>query len=510
MNNKSRIENSIRNSASGIVLQGCSTVFGLVVRSFFIRFLSAEYLGVNGLFTNILTMLSLAEMGIGSAITYSMYKPIANNDERKIAQLTNLYRNAYRIIGTVVAVLGTCVIPFIGYIIKDKPNIEHLSTIYLLYLVNTVLSYFFAYKRSVLSADQLDRIINYFTLAFQIARYSLQILSLVILHDFISYLVVQIVCTFLENLSISIYVDRRYPFLSRYKTERLPKTEQNKILDNIKALMIYKIGSTALDGTDNIIISAFDGVISVGLLSNYGLITGSLQTFLNRMSQALTGSVGNYIAKKDKNSYDELLDRLTFLHFILYGLLFVGCMAILNPFISIWAGKGYVLSYDIVFVHCLNIYIYGMMNSVWLFRTTMGLFVYGKWRPLISAVINIVVSILLARKIGLLGVLLGTTITRITTNVWFDPYIVYKYGIKTSPQKYYKRWIEYLVVIIIDLYVVDIIKKQMPIDDILTLFSCGVISVIVFSISVIICFRKTSSLQYFKELCEKGLLKIKK
>ena len=502
MNNKGRIENSIRNSATGIIAQACNAVLGIVTRTFFIRYLSAEYLGVNGLFSNILTMLSLAEMGIGGAITYSMYKPIAQNDHRKIAQLMNLYRVA-------IAAVGLCIAPFLEYIIKDQPQIDHLTLIYLLYLCNTVLSYFFAYKRSILSADQMERVIQLFTLVFQVIRYTLQVIVLILFKNFIAFLSIQIVCTFLENFSLSVYADRRYPFLKTYRNEKLNPSERKPIFDNIKALFIYKIGSTALDGTDNIIISAFDGIINVGLLSNYGLITGSLQAFLNKITGALTGSVGNFVAKEDNRRHEDLLDNIAFLHYLLYGLLFVGCMGILQPFISLWAGEQYVLSYRIVFVHCLNIYIFGMMNAVWLFRSTMGLFIYGRWRPLISAIINIVVSILLAKRIGLLGVLLGTTITRVVTNVWFDPYIVYRHGLNKSPLRYYLKWLKYLGVILADAGILYGLDLWLGFQGIWAILMYGIISVLLFAGSTYAIFGKTGPYHYFKNLCGSLMKKAK-
>ena len=503
MNKKGRLENSLRNSVSGLITQGCNALMGLVTRTFFIRCLSAEYLGVNGLFSNILMVLSLADMGIGSAIVYSLYKPIANNDERKIAQLLNLYKTAYRRIGAVIALLGVSIIPFLGYITKNQTDIDHLTLIYLLFLSNTVLSYFFSYKRSILSADQMERVISRFTLAYQIIRNVLQIISLEIFKNYIVYLCIQITCLFLENLSISLYVDRKYSFLKVYHKEKLDKEDQRTIFDNIKALFIYKIGSTALDGTDNIIISRFDGVISVGLLSNYSLITGALQAFIFKVSHALTGSIGNFIAKEDDSRRETILDNVTFLHFILYGLFFVCCWGSLNPFILVWAGENYLLSGKAVFVYCLNIYIYGMMNSVWLFRSTMGLFVYGRWRPLVSAVINIVVSIFLGKRIGLLGVLLGTTITRTVTNVWYDPYIVYKHGLKKNPLKYYLMWLKYLAVILLDAAAVYSIEKMLQLQGILAIIVYAVIGIIVFSVSVFVFFGRSSSFAYFKGLCRK-------
>ncbi len=496
MNSKGRIENTLRNSVMGVGAQIVTTVMGLIVRTVFIHQLSADYLGVNGLFSNILTMLSLAELGVGSAIVFSMYKPIATNDKRTVAKLMNLYSKAYNAIGIVVAIVGLCIIPFLKYIIKDQPNISGLKFIYLLYLLNTVLSYLFAYKRSIFQADQRARVITAFDLVFNALKSVGQICVLLLTGNFLLYLVIQIVCTFLENIFISIYANHEYAFLKEYRTEKLTKEEQKPILDHIKALFIYKIGSTALDGTDNIIISAFDGVISVGLLSNYSLVTGSIQMILGKITSALTGSVGNFIAKEKHERYEEILNHVTFLHFVLYGMIFVGSIAVLNPLISVWAGKEYLLDDTIVFTNCLNIYIFGMMNAIWIFRSTMGLFIYGKWRPLVSAVLNIVVSIVLAKIYGLLGVLMGTTITRVATNVWFDSLIVYRYGLKKSPLIYFRKWIYYLLMVLVDIWIVSSAKNILVLDGIWSIIVYGVLAVVVFLASLKIVFGHTKEYKY--------------
>lgn len=510
MNNKGRVENSIRNSVLGVTAQAANVLLGLIVRTFFIRCLSREYLGVNGLFSNILTMLSLAELGIGTAIIYNMYKPIADKDEKKISELMNFYRQAYRIIGLIVAAIGLCVTPFLDYIIKDKPNISNLVLIYLLYLSNTVLSYFFAYKRSIFSADQKEGILHIFRLIFYIIRTAAQILILLILRDFIMYLLVQIICTFLENVCVSLYADKEYKFLRKYKHEKLPKKERSKIFKNIKALFIYKIGSTALDGTDNIIISAFDGIISVGLFSNYTLVTSSVQLLLYQGSNSITGSIGNFIAKEKEERYEELLDKITFFNFIIYGGAFVALTACMSPFIRVWAGEEYVLGFSTVFVHSLNLYIYGMMNSIWAFRSTMGLFMYGKWRPMISAVINIVVSILFAQYWGLLGVLLGTTFTRVVTNVWYDPYIVYKYGLKKKPYKYFAKWIVYLVIVCCLVFIIRLINQFVVLSGLADLLFNAALAAVLFVCTVVIIFRKTSSFNYFCDIIKSFIKRIKK
>ena len=508
MNKRGRIENSIRNSIFGVVVQGANVLLGLLVRTFFIHCLSQEYLGVNGLFTNILTMLSLAEMGIGSAIIYNMYKPIAEGDEIQIAKLMNFYRQAYFIIGCVVGTCGLLITPFLGVIIKGQPDIPNITEIYLLYLANTVFSYFFAYKRSIFSADQRERVLHIFRLIFYIVRSVLQIIILMLTKNFIAYLGVQILCTVLENVAVSIYADREYPFLKKYQSSKLDKKQTKSIVENVKALFIYKVGSTALDGTDNIIISAFDGVISVGLLSNYSLVTGSVQLLLSQITTSLTSSVGNYVAQESNDKHEMLLKRLTFLNFIIYGGAFVILTSCLTPFVQVWAGTSYTLGFSVVFVFCLNMYIYGMMNSIWTFRTTMGLFVYGRWRPLVSAAINVVVSILLAQKMGLLGVLLGTTITRVTTNVWFDPYVVYKYGLNKSVVRYYIQWSIYLSICIILVFFLKEIIVLLPVDGVALLVTSVVVSSGVFLLTVILLFWRNENFRYFSRVLKQILHKV--
>ncbi len=496
MNKQGRVENSIKNSSLGIIAQVSNILLGLLVRTFFIYNLDKAYLGANGLFTNVLTMLSLAEMGVGSAIVYNMYKPIANNDYKQIAKLMNLYKKAYSVIGCIVATIGVCLIPALPYIIKDDSGLQNITLIYVLYLANTVSSYFFAYKRSIFSADQRDRVLQLFRLLGHVLRSALQIAALIIFKNFILYLIIQIILTVVENIAISIYADKSYPFLKEYRKEILTNKERKPIFDNIKALFIYKIGSTALDGTDNIIISSFVSVVSVGLLSNYTLITGSVQTMLGQVTHALTGSVGNFIAREKEERHEELLNKITFLNFVLYGLVFVGSMAVINPFINLWAGKDYVLDFYVVFIHCLNVYIFGMMNSIWTFRSTMGLFVHGKWRPLISAAINLVVSIWWATEIGLWGVLLGTTFTRVMTNVWYDPLIVYKHGLKKKPYAYYIRWLLYLIVVTADIFIIHLISQLLEFTGITAIIVYGVMAVAIFALSVLCLFGKTSEFKY--------------
>lgn len=446
MNEKSRTSNVLLNSVTGVLTQGSKIILSFLVRIVFIRQLSQEYLGVSGLFSNILTILSLAELGVGGAIGYSLYKPVAQHDYRTIGALMNLYRRTYTVIGLVVGGIGLLLFPLLPVLIRDAGQIQDLSTIYGLYLLNTVVSYFLCHKRSIFTADQRERILSGSTFFFSCLQALLQCVILLLTGNFLLYLSVQIFCTIADNLYISIRADRMYPFLKEHRKERLPKSQIREIVENVKALMIYNVGSTALDSTDNLILSAFVGLAWVGRLSNYTLIIGSVNTLARQFMTALTASVGNFIAKESAEQREGLLRKSSFYAFCIFGASSVCLLCLSSPFVRLVFGDSYVLDGNAVLVLVLNYYIYGMMNPIWTFRSTMGLFVYGRYRPLASAVINIVVSIVLVRLIGPVGVLIGTTVTRITTNVWYDPYIVYKHGLKNSPRGYYLLWLKYLAI----------------------------------------------------------------
>lgn len=449
MNNESRTKNSIRNSYFNITSQLLIILLNFISRSIFIKILSVDYLGVNGLFSNILTMLSLAELGVGSAIIYSMYKPIAQNDKETIRALMQLYAKAYRIIALFILIIGGFITPIIDIFINDGNSIPNLKLIYFLFLMNTVISYLFAYKKSMLSADQREYVNSQYRFIFNVFRFSFQILFLILTHSYIIYLIIQILSTFLENYYVSKKVDKMYPFLLNKNHVELSKEIKEDIFINIKSLMIYKIASVLLDGTDNLIIGKFLGSTAVGLLSNYTLIIGSITTIVSQFFNSLNASIGNMIASESLEKQEEVFNTLSFLSFWLYCFCSIALLILVNPFITLWIGEEYTLSTNILLLLTLNFYINGMLNVCWSFRTTMGLFRYGKWRPVISGILNIILSVIMVKKLGITGVLLGTTITRILTNVIYDPYLIFKQGFKKSVLNYYLKYLGYLFLLII-------------------------------------------------------------
>ena len=304
----SRTSNVVRNMWVGTFFQVLSLFLGFVSRTIFIRILGSEYLGLNSLFTNVLTILSFAELGIGNAIVFSMYKPLADEDTDKLKKLINFYKKTYTIIGFIILVVGILIIPFIPSIINDTPNIkENIYLIYLLFLIDTAISYFFSYRTSIISADQKNYIVVMYTYIFKICQIILQLILLYFTKEYMLYLILQVITTFLTNLYLSNKSKKMYPFLKELGNNQLEKKETKKIFDNVKALFIYKLGSVVLNGTDSIIISKYLGLIVLGLYSNYYLLVSAITQILSQLFNAFTSSIGNLFFKKKKKKSKKFL-----------------------------------------------------------------------------------------------------------------------------------------------------------------------------------------------------------
>lgn len=459
---ESRLQKSTKNMFSGALFRIFSFFTAFIVRKIFIVYLGNAYLSVNGLYTSILSMLSLAELGFGTAMVYSMYKPLADKDYRKLTQIMNLYKRAYFFIGSFILVAGLCLVPFLDNIIKNKPDIPGLTFYYLLFLFNSVISYwFFAYRSSVLQADQRSSVIANYSTLFNALKTILQIVVLVIFHNFTIYLVMQIGCTILQNITISLKVTKDYPIFNKEENSELPASEKKKIFSDVRALMIQKISFKVLNTSDSLIISSFIGVNWVGLLSNFIMVEEAVVSFISQIFTSITASLGNFFAKESKVNGYHLFKRLFFMNYWLYGFSTVALISLLNPFIELWLGKEYTLSQFIIVALVIRFFIEGYMNLMSTFRATLGLFTQGKYFPLIVASINIFLSIGLSYPFGVAGVLIATPLSRCVINAWYMPLIIHRDGFQQSVKTFYfeciKKWLILAIITIINYKVVSII-----------------------------------------------------
>lgn len=511
----SRTENSIRNTVTALVGQVATLVLSFITRTIFIKYLGASYLGINGLFSNILSVLSFAELGFGTAIIYALYKPIAENDQRRIVALMNFYAMVYRFIGIFILVVGLLLIPNLTFFIGDTSeipkNLPPLWLIYVLYLFNSAVSYFFNYKRSLITASQNGHIDSINTLFFTIVRNIFQILILIIWRAFVPYLIVQIICTFLGNVFISIEADKLFPYLKQYKDEHLDKESIKSILKNVMAMACHKLGSVIVSGTDNILISKFVGVIATGYYSNYTLLTGTVKTFYVQIFSPITASVGNLVAEKSKDKSYDLFNNLLFVNAYIAVFCTTCLTTLINPFIRMLWGEEYVFGMHIVIFIMINFFVTCMRQTSCMYIDTNGLFWQVKWKSVVEALINLIASVFLAKQLkwGVLGVIIGTTISTFMTNFWWEPYVVYKYAFERSLKDYFGNYLKYSVCVVFSIAVSFLIESWMPDSLAFFVLRC-VVSVCIPNVLIFLFYRNTSQFKYLIIVANRVLNKIMK
>lgn len=508
MSKKTRTEYSILNVATGIGGYAINTIIGLICRMVFTRTLAADYLGINGLFTNILTVLSLAELGIGSAIVYALYKPLATDDKEKIASLVKFYGQCYRIIGIVVAVIGTAFIPFLNFIIHDPPNIDdNLYVIYCLYLFNTASTYFFSYRSALLQAAQKSYLVTGISYIVTIVESVIQIVVLLTTHNYMVYLIILIVGTFLYNIIISLVAKKEYPYIADKNIKPLSKGEKKSLFKNVKNLIVIKIAGMLVNHSDNLIITYFNGLISVGYASNYTLLISTLNSLLNQIFLGINASVGNHNALEKVEKRYALFNCINLANFWLFGWAAIGMTVCSSDIVTVLFGEGYKLSIAIPFALALNFYIVGMQNAVWTYKNTLGLFKYGRYLLFFTAGINIVLSIWLGQKWGLFGVYLATSIARLLTNAWYDPYAVFKYGLQQKFSKYLTKYIFYFILLFTVGSLCYWICQQFAFSNFINMILKLLVCTIVPNLIFFAVFFKTDEFRYLKQIALRFLNK---
>lgn len=500
MKNQSRTKNVTVNSMVSLLCQVLNLLLNFLTRTIFIKILGAEYLGVNGLFSNILTILSFAELGIGNAIVFNLYKPLAQDDKPQISSLMLLYKQVYTAIGLFVLGAGLLVTPFLGVIIKTKPNIpENISLLYILFLLNTVVSYFFVYKKNIIIADQKNYITLIVTQATTIARVILQTSFLLLTHNFIVYLTIQIGCTLAENFVCSALADKMYPYLKNSNPVPLSKSETKSIFADVKALAIYKFGSVILNGTDNILISMLLSVRDVGLASNYTLLMNSSNSILGKLIDAFTASVGNLNTESNAEKQYNVFKKIMFISSWIYGFAAVGIYLVSKDFIITWIGEKYLLSSIVVFSMCFDFYVKGVQAAPYMYRTTLGLFIQGKWAAVIAAVVNLILSVILCKAIGLGGIFIATPISRLISTGIIDPYLIYKRTFKRNVLEYFEMFIGYCVIFIVIAVISNFAINCVSIAGWLgVILKAGIVTVIFNGLMISVFFRT----KIFKELLQ--------
>lgn len=504
----SRLKNSIRNSAFGLFAEVTTLILGFVVRYVFVHTLAEDYLGVNGLFTNILQVLSFAELGVGNAIVFSLYKPIRDKDKVKIRQYVSFYKSAYRIIGAIVAIFGLLLVPFLDIIIVDKPNIpDNLVLIYLLYLANTVLSYFLVWKRTFMTANQERYIGTVVEQIFTIIQVIVQIVILYTTHNFVLYLLVMIVSNQIRNMIISRICSKRYPVVNEKPQVDLTKEEKKSIFDNVKALLVYKLAGVSLNSTDNILVQAIDSLQSLNLYSNYSMIIVNFRLLSNQLLNGITASVGDLNASDDNKAKENVFFKLLFVSFWLYAFLSVGFVVCAGDVIKIWLGEKFVMGTLSACAIAFSFYVEGVQFAGFTYRTTMGLFRESMVAPVVAAVLNIVLSIVMGEIIGLAGIFIATGVSRLLTTTWVDGYLVFTKRLNKSPARFFKTYVLYFVFAVFAVAITYTILGYISFVGVVGLVGKIALCAVIYNLLFIICFGRT---KIFREVLSMFLKKGKK
>lgn len=499
MTERSRTEYSARNTTAAMLSRVVAILMGFFTRVVFTHTLSEAYVGINGLFTDILNVLALSELGVGTAITYALYRPIAEGNLEKQKSLMQLYRKFYRVVAGLVLLFGLAVVPFLNVLVKSDEQIEHLPVIYLMYLAGSVLSYLLIYKRTLIDAHQLLYVGTIYKSVFLVLQNVVQIAVLLWTGNFILFLSIYIICTILGNLCLSLEADKRYPYLKDKTIKPLEPEEKQKIFSNIKAMLMHKIGVVLVNNTDNLLLSYFAGIVSVGCYSNYYLIIGSVRQVLDEAFQGITASVGNLGVTEGRERVKTIFEASFFAGQWMYGFAAICLYELLNPFVEISFGAKYLFPPYVVLILCINFYVTGMRKATLVFRDSLGLFWYDRYKSIVEAVINLVVSVILASRFGTVGVFVGTFISTVTTSLWVEPYMLYKHHLKESSVRYFVKYAVYSGVLAGCWWIVDWLCRMVQGGVWLVLLVRLIICVVVPNVLLLVIYWRTAEFAFLRK-----------
>ena len=434
-----RTKNATRNIVFGVLYRIVATLCPFIMRTVLLYKLGVDYLGLNNLFTSLLSFLSLAELGVGSAMVYAMYKPIAEEDNATVCALLNLYKQLYRIIGTIILVIGLCLLPFINHLVKgEHPANINLYILYLIYLVNTVVSYYlFGYKQSILMAHQRNDIISKTSMIVQMMMYICQVLLLVLFANYYYYIIMLPIFTVVTNFANSYLVDKYYPQFTCKGTVDCETSKQIK--KNVLALIGGKLSNTVLHSSDNLVLSAFLGLSAVAIYGNYYYILNAIVGFTEVIYTALTAGIGNSIVTEEIEKNHKDFRILSFMNAWLVAWCTTSYMCLVQPFMKIWTGESLMFPISMVILFSVYFYLYQINKIVLAYKDAAGLWWHDRFRPYVVMGTNLISNIILVQVIGIHGVILSTIVSLIISVPWAT-YTIYKFLFKKGAVQYARRF----------------------------------------------------------------------
>ena len=422
-----RVKSATRNIAFGYIGQLATALMSFVLRKIFILHLSETLLGVNSLYTNILSILNMAELGIGTALNFSLYGPVARGEKEKIKSYMQMYRKAYHTIALVVAVIGLAMTPFLPVFIRNPGDntLRDLTIYYFIFLFNTVSSYFVAYKYSLINAEQKNYIQTNIITITKVITVFFQIIVVVVTENFYLFLITDAFIQLIQKIFVSRYLDNMYPYLKEKDVQKLSKEESDNVWTKTKALVFHKVGDVARLQTDALIISSFIEVTMAGVVDNYNMVISTVSNFVNIIFNSVISSFGNLIATESKEKQYSMFRVYRFFASWIYGFSCVGFMVLLTPLIRLWLGDRWILTSAAVYCILIDYYFKGDRIVLSYYKTAAGVFEPDKYLALIQGAVNLVISIVLVQtSLGITGVYIGTIVSGLIANIT-KPVIIY-------------------------------------------------------------------------------------
>ena len=496
-NIQGRSQKTLRNLRANIFNYILKMLLPIVNRTIFINIFGEMYLGLNSSFTSIMSLLSLTELGVSTAIGFQLYECLVNDDKVKISALINEIKKVYRTISIIIFFIGVVLLPFIRLIIKE--DIPNLEVAFIIYILSSVSTYLFSYNHVLLDSDQNSYIKIYiFSIALFIKNI-LQIVIILITKNYLLYLVIMLLTTLVENVYITLITNKSYSYLKENKNEKLDTESKKTLYTNVKALFKNRVGMNLLGVSDSIIIMLIKGLSAAGIYSNYVYIINIFSSFISTTSSSLGASVGNLIAEKNEKLKYDMLFNIKFIFFIFTGYIVCQLIALLNPFIYLWIGNKYTTDYLLVILLLINFYITTMRQPIVMFKDAFGLFYYDRNRTLITACVNIPLSLVLAMKLGMIGVVLGTTISMLSITSWYEPWVLFRKGYKKKYSIYVKEDLKQVTFVICISFILfifsNLLLKKITI---LRWIFVAIINTIIYFLAIILIYRNKNEFNYFK------------
>lgn len=494
------------NVAATVATNFIILITAFVVQKVLVYTMGTDYNGLNGLFGSIISMMSLADLGIGTAIIYHMYRPVAENDKERINSLLLFYKKCYLVISGIVLVIGLAVSLFLPYLVGEANIHDNIYLIFALFLIDCLCSYFLAYKRSILYADLMNYVADLIYFATYMLQNALQIYVLLIYRNFVLFLIVKSMGKVISNLLMSIYITRKYPYTRTHSAQPLDKATRQDIYQKVHGLLCHKLGQLLVTGSDSIVLTGVLGLGAMNLYTNYHLIIGGITSLLNKIFETLTNSVGNFLLDSNPEKRYDVYKKIDFLDFWLFGCTAAGMYAVLQPLVLLWLGKDFLLGKRIVFVLVINFYLEGMRGSVITFKNAAGIFHQDRRIPIIEAVINLVTSIVLAKLFGIAGVFMGTIISAGIVYFYSYPKYVCRPLFNMPYGKYIWQTVKHFLLIFLILILTELAVSLMEQwNPWLRIILSGTAAVLIFHAVFFALYGRNEELTYYFRLFQKRI-----